>query len=359
MASVTAELALLAVPQATDGTIDPTLSALSAADVHNEDGLVLGTADAGELDSGIDFQTERASIDVADVGGSFTKNLSTFLREDIGTFTFAWQLKGPGKTRGPSVVDADYALDAVNQTDVPSQAVGVDAILQCCGLSTSAGWGSGDGWTYQPGSSANASMRVYDSGLKWDLKDVTGDIEFVLTPGGLIIATATMSGTVHDVGALAFPTTLDYGNQSAISAPVVESVQNVYPSPTLKGWDGMTISVNNQREEVLDSNAAGGVSDRQTGREVTLSYGIYSDDGNLDFEHEELVKAAATSENMAWLVGDQANADTEVIKAVRFDIPEQDIRSIKTRRTDARRVVEVTSRAVSSAQNGELLITFL
>ena len=288
--------------QAARGTVDPTIAALTGA-LDESDGLVLGDPEAGEGETGLSFKLASDRRDKAVVTGSFSRSFADYIRTLVDTFDFTIPLKGAG-TSTPSV-DADYQL-----------AAGVEALLECAGLAGAA-WAGGTGWEYTPANADVISAKLWfgDQGtnsVAVVLKDIeASDLELTIDSGEIGKAAFSLGGTVESVAIEATPT-FDYGLQNTVSAPSVESVgYNWGLTAAARGFETLTVSINNQTEETKDSNAAGGLVQRQTGREITATATIYAEDAaELDFEFNQLEETdIANAEQWDCLIGTAGEAN--------------------------------------------------
>lgn len=352
MASFDGEVAVAFGNQATEGTIDPTIDAL-ASPLDTQDGLVLGNKDSGGIaESGIDFRAARAFREAADIAGSFTEQASTFLSERLDLFSISWQFKGNGAIATVTIDDAEFDLDL--PTVVSAGQPGIDTLLQMGGLNGGA-WVGGIGWEYLPESASIGSAKFFWSGMAWKLKDLLANLSFAFAPGDVIIATATISGKIDGFELIAFPT-LDFGNQASISAPVIESVAHGWGGT--RGFEELTIEIDNQLRTVKDSNVDDGEVQSQSGRIISATGSIYADSGDIDFERSELIKAVAPTDALTFTVGAVAT-DTNPITACRFTLTNPEVRSVRPKRPDTRAAHEVELVAVDNVANGEFSLILL
>ncbi len=328
------------------GTADATIAALTT-DLDFDDGIVLGDPESGIGESGLSYQAVRNLREKAAVLGSFTKQPSDMLGsvENIEGFSFSWALKGNGATT-TTPVDSEYTPFA-----------GIDALLQACGL-TGAAWGSGNGWEYTPASTQIATAKIFDSGMYYVLKDIVGNLSIAWEPGNIAVATATLSGVVDDFGAVAVPS-FTYGTQADLTAPTVETVAHNWGiSAALRGFTTATTTIDNQTEEIPDSNAEGGKRTRQTGREIKHSATVFSDDGDIDFERTELVRTTAPTEPLTFTVGTAAGA-AATVNAVQQVLTNPETRSITPNVGGSSRTMDVELVAVDGSADGEYALRFV
>ena len=340
MSEIAFQIAAAFGVQAVAGTADATIAGLTGS-LSETDGFVLGDPDSGVGESGIEFAIARELKEKAAVSGSFTKQPSTFLSEQVETFSISFPLMGRG-TSTP-VADADY-----------KPAKGIDALLQACGLA-GANWGSGVGYVYTPASAQIITAKLFLSGSFWVIRDCIGSLELTQTPGEVGIATVTLSGVVSSFGAVAFPT-VNYGNQASISAPSVKGVgHNWGISAAARGFTDATLTIDNEIEELPDSNSSTGKRSRQTGREIGLAATIFTDSGDIDYERTELVRTTAPADQQQWQVG---TAGGTTANAYRVTLTNPELRSFKPDRVGTSFVAECELVAVETVANTEFEILF-
>lgn len=328
--------------QSVAGTANATIAALSGA-LDSSDGIVLGDPESGIGESGIDFAVSRSLREKADVSGSFTKQPSDYLREALETFQVAVPLKGNGATATPAAGEAK---------PLP----GIDALFQSGGLGGANG--TAPKYVYTPANAQIVTAKVWISGLAWVVRDlITSQLQIQFTPGGIAVATFTLGGVVDSFAEEAFPT-FDYGTQASLSAPSVEEVgHNWGISAALRGFSEATLTIDNETEDVPDSNAAGGIRTRQTGRTIGFAGTIYADDGDLDYERAELVRTNAPTDPQVWTVGTPAGAaDTINAFTPRLETPE--VRSLTPDKLGVAHASSVELVAVNLSANNEFSLTF-
>lgn len=341
MAEKTFQIAVAFGIQSVAGTADATIAAL-AGSLSETDGFVLGDPEAGVGESGIEWAVARELKEKADVSGSFTKQPSTFLSEQVETFSIAVPLMGRG-TASPAA-DADY-----------KPVKGIDALLLAAGFS-GGNWGAGVGYAYTPASAQIITAKLFASGNFWVVRDcIVSALEITQPPGEVGIATFTLSGIISSFGAVAFPT-INYGNQASISAPSVKGVgHNWGISAAARSFTEATLSISNEVEEIPDSNSSTGKRSRQTGREIALSMTLYTDSGDIDYERSELVRTTAPTDQQQWQVGTAAGTTAN---AYRITLTNPEIRSLAIDRSGASEVVTADLVAVETDANTEFELVF-
>lgn len=355
MAELTFGLAMAIGGQGTLGTPDPTIAGLTGS-IDSDDGIVLGDPGGGAGETGIELELTRRLTELAAVSGSFTRQPSTFLGVDVATLRFSWQLKGNGLTQDASLTDTDYA-------PIP----GIDALLRACGF-TGAAWGGGAGWIYTPASASIATAKIWSgvgaNAIAIVIKDIVGSLEIEFTPGEVAIATATLSGVLHSITSGVTLPTFNYGagattGNQLVSAPAISAVgHNWGISAALRGFTDATLSIDNEIEELPDSNAEGGVRKRQTGRVIDLSMTLLADSGDADFELTQLQLATAPTDALNFTVGTPATNGL-VIKGYRVIGTNPEVRNVTPTRIGASAGAELELALVDDAANGEFSLIFL
>lgn len=349
--------------QSVRGTVNSNIPAIgSGSGTGNEvenvtDGAVLGDPDSGTGESGISLQLGKNITEKAVITGSFSRDFANFIGRTIESFSMAIPLKGNG-TASPSV-DGDYTPD-----------VGIDALLQAAGLSGSA-WGSGVGWAYVPAATQIISAGVYfgrtsaDDGLRILLKDLeAAGLTLSFTPGQIAVATFNLGGVFDSADTTGtWPSSpFEYGNQSSLSAPSVAEVNFEWgpdtPADRSLGFESLEISIDNETEDVPASNVSGGSTPRQTGRTITITGKINAEDGDIDFEIDQLAEdAIANAEELNFTVG---TAGGSTANAYRVRVPDPELISLEPADPmGASAAWNIELRARASAANGEFELIYL
>jgi len=307
----TREVGIAFGAQTVEGTADATIAGLSGS-LTLSDGIVLGDANSGIVSSGISHSFTRRLNEKPPLSGSFTKQSSDFLEEQIA-LSFALPLSGPRNDTTATPVDGDFV-----------GRVGVEALYRCAGLFGAA---SGTpGHQYIPIDVDLITAKLFDSGNYWVIKDIRGDVSINLTPGEIAVATYTLSGIVDSFGAVAFPT-FDYEELGTVSAPVVASVSPVWGfDPEERGWTSLTIGVSNSIESIPDSASDTGSSFEQTNREITVSMTIKDTDTDIDFTRTNLVGTTAPTDDLTATIGDAATGSDPAL-AVLIEARNLEVRS--------------------------------
>jgi hypothetical protein len=349
MAQITWGIGLAAKTEAVPGTpeVFATGGALTLAD-----GIVLGDAGSGIGESGIDFSLERIDKAVAPVTSSFTAQFPSFLRREIGKLTITVQGKGSGATSSNPTVDADFDQSA----DYP----GLDALLKATGL-TGAAWGSGVGYSYVPASAAACTVKLWvgpsTTGVLYVLTNCTAKLTMSLTPGDVALWQFELQGTVSSVDATITTPSFTYGTAASVSAPTIQNAGHSFGiGAAARGFQDLSITIDNQIEEVPDSNATGGVTQRQTGRSVTAEMTLYADSGDEDYEDTRLAATAASTDDVTFVVGAATAISTAAVNwRVNFNNPNVLKNEVAKSGPSVARTVELQATATTANAEFELI----
>jgi hypothetical protein len=359
MAKVTWDVAAAFAVQVAEGDYEDNLDTISATlqgDPDNtDDGLVLGDAESGEGGSGLSLTLGRTNRPKAVVGASFTRDISDFLRLDVPTFSFSWPFCGNrADTHATTVADADFQ---------PS--VGVDGILEAAGLAGTT-WDGGIGYTYEPGGTNLMSALIYYYGNRLELLDCrVSSMSVNYTPGSIAIATAEIAvGSVKDPAdntatTQALPD-LTYGPQSSVSAPVIESINNVWSQD--RGFSSLTLTVNNTIEEIPDSNAVAGRVFEISAQEFLIDATLFVDDDGDD-EVFALNQALATANGdlseFSFTVGTAQTSTSSPATAHKISLLDPELITTGPTKlgTKAGNVISLVGR--SATANSEFDLTFI
>lgn len=339
------EIGIAFGPQTTLGTWDDPVSGA----INLDDGLILGDRASGAKESGIDFSTARILREKPDLGSSFTRQASDFRREGVDTFRFSFPLAGNRLTVGATPLDSEFEHQQ-----------GIKALLAACGLVGIAD-ASGVGFRYTPTkiSGNEASASLWSSGSKYQIKDIVGSLEIVFTPGDIAIATATLTGLVDDLVPEAFPT-LDFEEQATISAPSVEEVAHSWGiGAVARGFQELTIRIDNNLTDFGDANAEGGFRKRQGRRTIGATGIIIGDSADIDFERNELVRTSAPTDDLTFQVGAVTPASSSAV-AYKVEIFNPEVLNLRNQEQGEvhTSAVELAATQVSGSEDDEFRLTF-
>ena len=276
----------------TEGTYDSGLDAIASGtwdgDVDNTDeGLLLGDRESGEGNSGFSITIERDHRETAPIGSSDTQSISDGLGLKASGFSVGVVMTGSKRTTTATPVDADFE---------PS--IGFGGLLDCGGLAGAAD-SVGVGWEYVPGGIKTASGLTYQSGNRYELKDIlASSLVFNYPPGGIAILDASLEvGLVKDPTStpttVALPT-LDYGVQASVSSPQVKSLATTWKN--VQGFSDLTVTVNNEISTIGDSNADNGEVKESAKQQFLVDATMFLDDNSDD-------ETLATEQMLASAIG--------------------------------------------------------
>ena len=338
--------------QTLEGTYNSTLDGLTST-VTAANGLILGDRESGVKESGLDISFARSFRDKAPETSALTATLSDFLRADVPTFTFAFPFCGNRDAAASPPVAADATPIA-----------GIDALLNGAGM-TGADSGS-DTWKYVFSDSTKPiSALVYVSGMRLELLDCRVNLELSFEPGSVPIAEATIAvGSVKEQTVTAFPTTLTFGSQSSVSAPVVENLANQWQDT--RGFSEGTLAIDNTIADVPDCNQTdGGIVKEKTARSVTFEGTLFADDADASawgYEYSQLIEAAEGNLDELSFTVPPAMTATDPAKGVQVKLPKPELQAQTpvALGTKAGNTVTLVARGAAGAGgNDELEIYFV
>lgn len=359
MAEIAFAFGLAAGTQVALGTINATIQGLTGALVI-ADGIVLGDAGSGVGESGIDFSTARESRELAPVTGSFTNQHPTLLRRVVDRLTVSVQLKGAGLIASSGLasnppVDADMNL----QNNYP----GLHALLRSAGW-TGAAWGAGVGHSYTPADAAPITIKLWSGSstncVATVLQDcVARNLSIKFVPGDVAIATFDLSGTIVSVtGGVTLPT-FAYAHIASISAPTLVSAAHSWGiGAALRDFTELTMTCEQEVEDIPSSNAATGVRSRQQSRKITVEATIVGDSGDDDYEETRLNASSASTDDLTFLLGAAAVALGEV-KGVQVFLNNPVTERIQDDKVGSSKARAVTIRATATVAGGEAELRFI
>lgn len=346
MAKFDFSVAVAFATQTAEGTYNSTLDGITTT-LLAADGLLLGDPESGVRQSGLALTLGRRKRDKAFIGSTFTRSLSDFLAAEVRTFTFAFPFCGNRGTASSPPVDGD----AVPLT-------GIDALLEGAGMTGSA-WGSGVGHSYVYGSPNPISALVYYFGNRLELLDCRCSLAIEFTPTSIPIATATIEvGSVKNHAVAAIPSTLTYGDQQTVSAPVIQAVGNAWQDT--RGFSTLTLNIAPSFEDIPDSNAATGLVKEQTDRETRIEATLFADDSvDEGYEYSQLIEASQGNlDPLAFTVGD-AMTNGSVVEAVTVSVPEPEADEASIAALGTKAANDLTLFGRGTAGNDELELIFV
>lgn len=337
--------------QATLGTADPTIAALSGA-LTQANGLVLGDPESGIGGSGFEARFIRELREKARVSGSFTRQASDFLGRKIEDFSVAVPMRGSGVTVPGAPADGDAALLA-----------GQNALLRTTGWGAAAAWAGGVGQVYKPASCQLTTAKLWiqksaTQSIAVVVRDIVGDFELEAPPGSIGIYTASLSGVIDSIAIVTTPT-FSYGTLGSVSSPVVENTAHRWGiGGALRGFSEFVLSGSNELEAVPDSNAPAGKRTRQTDRLIEFEATVYADDGDLDFELAQLELTSAPTDELYFTVGSPMTNGQPAL-AWRLRLPTPEASEAQPAKLGDSGAWAVKGRAISDTADSEAELIFL
>jgi hypothetical protein len=324
--------------------------------LDSDDGLVLGYREAGDANSGITLPTiARIGTSRSDLA-NYTKQPTSFLRADISGLSLAVLMQGNGATtQNPAVADECQPL------------AGLHALWECSGLTGASG--TTPAYKYTPAADSDyLTIKMWYGDHFWCFQDCMADVTIELVGGENGIATFAFQvgslapGAYGQGDGVTWPTGVDvpdYGTQLSLSAPRVikPTASEAHEWSTDRGFNSYTLSIANSLERIPDSNQADGVRIVQNGREITLSERIWVDSADTDFEYEELIATAISTDTDWAQVGDPAG-DAETVNAYLIEMETPEVIDMKHDRLGTDMVVDINLRAVAASAGAEFTLTF-
>ena len=272
------------------------------------DGAVLGDPSAGVGETGISISFGKNITEKAVQTGSYTRDFANYVARTVESFQVAVPLKGNGgTTTGGAAVATDFTPDA-----------GIVALYRAAGL---VGAASGTQWKFTPTSTELITAAIMfgnesSNGMQVIIKDVEAkSLTFDFTPGETATAVYDLGGILDSVNETgSWPAApFEYGNQSSLSAPAVQEVAFQWgpstPTARAVGFSQLSITIDLGAEDVLSSNATGGIVPRQTGREIKVSGIIDAAAADFTYELDQLAESLiANADVLSFQIGTAAGA---------------------------------------------------
>jgi len=343
MATFKRQIGIAFGSQSVEGTADATIAVLSGA-LNLDDGIILGDAASGLVESGIAHAFERRLRENPPVAGSFTEQSSDFLEEKLSTFTFAFPMAGPRTTTSATPIDSEFEHQK-----------GIKALLAACGL-TGALNPTIAAWDYTPADVSIATARIFDSGNAWVIRDIRGNWSLSQEPGEVGIMTVTLTGIVDSFAAVTFPT-FDYEEQASVNAPSVQSVSPLWGG-IARGWQSLTIACDNVIETLKDAASSTGEGFEQTGRVITVDMDIRDDSTDIDYTRAQLVLSAAPTDDLTETVGTAASGSDAAL-AYQIECRNLEVLSYTPTVAGSKASSQVSAKCTATTDGGEFLMTFL
>ena len=315
--------------QSAFGVVDGDAAAVAALDHTGSpdlsDGHVLGDKGSGDSESGIVVPNIKGDyLPVAQVAASWTESADKFQKALAEGFAFSWVMQGNGDTPAPAVGDADLSVI------IP----GLEAILECAGLTGAAG-GAGVEQDYTPRATAiYTTWKLWHGSLAFVFNDcLVESLEFAFTPGGKCIATANVTVGTYDhttaITGFTFPT-IDYEEMVDLAGPTVEGVAHT-AFGHVRGFEDLVITISNPVETFKDSNVdVTGEYIAQKQRIISVTGRIYVDSADDDAAHAQLKSLVAPTDTLSLQVGTAAATPINAFKMEVFNLQPKDIKYSET-----------------------------
>jgi hypothetical protein len=320
------------------------------------DGMVLGDAESGDSESGITVPNIVGEYrKVPAVAASWTESADSFIKATAEGFAFSWVHQGNGASASSS--------PAVGEADLATIIPGLEAILECSGLTGTDG-SANVARDYNPRASAiYTTWKLWHGTLAFVYTDcLIETLEFALTPGGKCIGTANIKVGTYDhttpITGHTFPA-VDYGVMASLAGPTVEGVGHT-AFGQLRGFEDLVISISNPTETFKDSNIdVTGEFIAQKERIISATGRIFVDDtGDDDDAWLQLKSTSAPTNDLSCQIGTPATAENDVINAFKFELENLQPKDIKYSETGDWLVVELgDSKATSTTAGTEFQLT--
>jgi len=321
------------------------------------DGAVLGDPSAGVGETGISISFGKNITEKAVPTGSYTRDFANYVARTVESFQVAVPLKGNGGTTGVPAA-ADFTPD-----------LGIVALYRAAGL---VGAANGAQWRFTPTSTDLITAAIMfgnesSNGMQVIIKDVEAkSLTFDFTPGESATAVYDLGGILDSVNETgSWPAApFDYGNQSSLSAPAVQEVAFQWgpstPAARAVGFSQLSITIDLGAEDVLSSNATGGIVPRQTGRDIKVSGIIDAAAADFTYELDQLAESLiANADVLSFQIGTAAGA-AETANALKFQL--SDVELVALEASDPlgdSQAWSVELIARSATANGEFELSYL
>ena len=345
MAKFPFEIAVGFMTETVADTYNATLEAITTSWTAAA-GLILGDPESGIGESGLSLTIGRSKRDKAFLSGSFTRSLSDFLKAEVPSFEFSFPFCGSRIT----VPGAPLDIDAV-------PIVGLSALLNGAGLAGPSVWGAGVGERFVFGSPLPISALIFYNGNRIRLQGCRCALSIEYTPGSIAIATATIEASqVLAPTVAAIPSTLTYGEQASVSAPVVQAVANAWQET--RGFEELTLSIEPTFEDFPDSNAPTGTIKEQSDRETKISARLFSDDADKGYDLEQILATTSGElDTLTFQVGPNMTTGNPAV-AHQVNVPQPELLTTSPQKLGTKAGTEIELAARHTTANFELEIIF-
>jgi hypothetical protein len=245
---------------------------------------------------------------------------------------------------------------------------GYEALYEMMGLIGATG-GSGCEQDYTPrhsvstgGTTIYGSVKLWHGDLSIFLEDcIVESAAFVPEPGGNVLCTANIRigaiPTAYILDGIAFPT-ITYGAMYDNAAPVVEDVAFTSFGKT-KGFENLTVTIQNDVEEFGDSNVATtGKRLAQVRRRFLVDGTLYVNTDDSDAHVQNLISSSAPTDDLSFQVGTVATVGL-TIEAFKIEVNNLQSKAIKYNRIGQALVCEISgAKATGTSAGSEFQLTF-
>jgi hypothetical protein len=179
------------------------------------------------------------------------------------------------------------------------------------------------------------------------------------------VQTATFTGKLYRTDTaleephlVAFPGTLDYGQQDQVAAPTIELGGNIFGSK-VRGWSDLTITIDNQIGTTPDCNQSAGARVEQGGREIGIAMTMDLDDVTTSEEQDyrNLVAEVAQTDDIQYSFGDAATGSDPAL-AYQVTLGNVNIQDMTPAQPSKARANTLSAFATGTADGGDLSIEF-
>lgn len=341
MTKITEQIAIVVGTQTAEGTVNANVRDATEVGVHENATTAVGVL---TRDDSLTLDFERLEELGEDITGSLTKTAGTRLRESV-TFSFDVTMKGPG-TASPSAA-GDFTL-----------ASGIENVFSGAGLNR--GSETSTRTPYNLGSVSFLTFKVW-RGLaqSFTLVDCKTSLSFGLEVGGSIPVTVeVVVGSVVENSSDTFPTTIDYGTQQSLAAPLLK-VAGAQIGSVVRGQLDGTLDLENTFVEAPDSNAATGFVQEISERTVNYAGTFYGDDVDEDQDWQNLVQTSTPTDDIGFTLGvpgsDPANS-------IHFNLSNMNFTKVAVSQDEHNKVawnLEGYATASGTTQNSEFTLVSL
>ena len=327
------------------GTVNAAVAAATIV-ANIDDGVALAANEA----LGLMFRSESLTLDFDRIeddpqafSGTFSLNPGSFLRSSVASFKFDITIKGGGLALDGTPTAGDYNLQAA-----------IEAVLAGFGLKR--GTPTTGETPYTLAAPDYLSFKVWRGDTSFTLQDcLVTSMTYKNTPGQITVATVTVSaGGITFSAADTFPTSISYGLQESLQAPVLKAAGAQIGS-VVRGFLAGTLTLELTSSEVPDSNSTDGVIDEIDGRTIQWEGDFYVDDSDSDQDWTNLIRTS-TFQDLSWTLG--VHVVSGQANALLFAMQNVDFTAVKFKVVAGKVVYNLTGYATTpGAGNDEFVLT--